>query len=625
MFASLKARLPSNFENRASLLLALGFLFCYVVLQCAYYDVTGHSIDQIRDVAVATDIVSGRHFPTSSPPFSGTYAMPPAFYYLLAIPLAMGSLNAVFALFGLIYIFSLLFVWLGVYRSFGAVAGAFFAAICSPFWVSLFSHSAWGAGLTFSFSAFVLGCVLRAMNGKPVYWAGAIIAYALLIQIHPSALPLAPGLALAFLLQGKEVLNRWTLGALGLALVYFGSWLLVFGTGALAPSASAAPSLGVVISRAPSQLLDGQKWLDAAILPYWIVRGITPTPRVIPALLLALSLLIVAGSALSLAVIRTRREIAFIWVIVVVWALAAMGFLGIGVFWYLDVIYSWLYCLCAVGFSVLLTRSRVPSSRILIGAPFVLFILSALPQIWLYSRLDREGQVFLRLGSVMFPQNQNSVDLMPVLSARTQTAYYDFLDTKDVCADRVAGINELVFRDSSLRYRLHECAGNPPDPGSGRQYFFTNPFYEEGFSFTENLTPTWKKGAQSLYAVDGPIPRINGAARNTLTGNEKLNYAFFRPSALSDGLSIKVSARVPTLLRVALRCEESAEALNVKWRIVEGVTAGAQKQNSRLILGHRFYDTEILLRPTADRAEAVAIEADGLPKYCDVSAIARPI
>jgi hypothetical protein len=222
---------------------------------------------------------------------------------------------------------------------------------------------------------------------------------------------------------------------------------------------------------------------------------------------------------------------------------------------------------------------------------------------------------------MVFPQLPASAELAPLLSARIQTAYYDRLDALGACDYRIAGSNELIFLDSTARYRARDCSSTTPAE-SGRQYYFTNPFLEEGYAFTAGLVPLWKEGTQALYAIDGPVPLINGIPRNTLSGSERANYAQFRPADLSGGLRLELHAKASTLLRVVLRCEEEAGAGTPTWRVVNGTAAGDPRQRSRFILGHRYHDSELALRPPAG-TDALVLEAEHLPRRCDVSAIAR--
>jgi hypothetical protein len=432
--------------------------------------------------------------------------------------------------------------------------------------------------------------------------------------------PLAPGLALAFLARRRESFNRWTLGALALALLYFGIW---FGSGLITLPASDAPPVVSVFAHLPMRVLDGQKWLDAAILPFRIASGFSPLPVVIPYLLLTLSILVLAGALLSLAALRSRSDVRILWVIVALWLLAAMSFLAIGLWYYLDVIYPWLYCLSALGLSLLVTGRRAAPASMLGWMAGILFALSAIPQLWLYVRLDRQGEMFVRMGSLTFPQNA-SVDLGGLISSRTQDAYYDFLEASGACADRIGGMNEMVLRDYSARYRFRACPAGVLEQATGRQFYFASAEMEKGFRFTRAQTPVWKGGRLAVYSIDGPVPSINGTPRNALYGTERLNYALFRPAGLPGGLSISVAATVPVLLRVALRCGPEPGSAPVSWRIMKGEAAGDVRQGSLRALGHRYLDYEVPLRPAAGDAGAVMVEAEHLPQECDVSAFARP-
>jgi hypothetical protein len=622
---TLAERPPARRDVRTGVVLALCFLGLYSIMHAVYYGVTLYSIDQIRDVAIASDIVSGKAFPASGTPFSATsFVMPPAFYYLLAVPLAFGSLDAMFAFFCAIFIAALWFAWSGVHVRFGAAAGACFAAICSPFLVGLLAHSGWNAGLTYSLSAIVMGCLLHALAGRRGFWPAMLVAYALLVQIHPSALPLAPGLALAMFLRRGESINRWTLGVLAVGLLGFGLWLAGRPATAERHVQDLAATAAQIVAQFAGHLLDARKWLDAAILPYLLAKGVVPEPAWIPELLLALSILVLAGALLSLRAGRSAFDVRVLWAIVAIWLLAAMGFLGLGVWWYLDAIYPWLYGLCAIGLSTLILRQGGSSPCVLAAVASMLFVVCAIPQLWLYRSLDRGGDLYLRLSALTFPQNPNREILGPLISARTQSAYYDFQDGAGICADRIAGVKELVYRDYNLRYRLRDCPPGSLNQAAGPQFFFADAGPEAGFLLTRTLTPIWRQGMQALYEIDGPVPMINGARRNMLRGAEKMSYAHFAPALVSGTASVEFDASGPALLRIGLRCSEEPGAPPVSWRIAKGEAAGPMRQASRLIYMFRYYDFEIPLRPAAGDGGTVAVAAEHLPQRCDVSAIARP-
>ena len=154
-------------------LVAVVFLAVYGFFQLGYADVTIYSIDQILAFDVASDLVSGKAFPRASPLFSGAYSMPPGFYYILALPLLIShTKEAVFFFFGAFFLLSAVFAWVQIRRSFGPIPAMLYAAISSPFFVSLYTHTGWNASLTISFSNALLGCFLAATQGRKRYWAG---------------------------------------------------------------------------------------------------------------------------------------------------------------------------------------------------------------------------------------------------------------------------------------------------------------------------------------------------------------------------------------------------------------------------------------------------------------------
>ncbi len=169
-------------------------------------------VDSGRDIANAWSVASGRSLPLSGPEIFGTWKLGPAWFYILAVPLALGGgLTSVALWIGLLASLKIPLAFLLGRHHYGLSGGlALAGAVAIPGWNSaggmVLAHtsvveSAVFASLLLSLRAFRDPSAARLML--------AAAALSLAVHAHPTALAVAPWLAAAFvarLRRGAAVL-----------------------------------------------------------------------------------------------------------------------------------------------------------------------------------------------------------------------------------------------------------------------------------------------------------------------------------------------------------------------------------------------------------------------------------
>jgi hypothetical protein len=183
-------------------------------------------IDSGRDIANAWSIATGEVFPLAGPGIYGTWSLGPVWYYLIALPFALGGSLTLLALWvGLIAACKIPLAYLLGRHWHGPAGGLLLAALIAlPGWNSI------GAVIiahTSVIEAAVLASVLcsvlaldRPSTGRLLL---AAIVFSLALHAHPTALVVAPWLCAAFvsrLRAGKAIVPV----ALG-ATVFLLPWL----------------------------------------------------------------------------------------------------------------------------------------------------------------------------------------------------------------------------------------------------------------------------------------------------------------------------------------------------------------------------------------------------------------
>jgi len=624
----LKPRIPTD-RDRLLDVMALVILVVLGGILLFFYDVTLHGADQIRDMGVARNLVRSHIWPVDSPPMFGEQVrLPPAFYYLLALPLWIyDSDGAVFIAFALLFILSVGFLWREVSRNFGPRYGLAYVIFAFPIFASVHAHSAWNPALAMTLSNVWLALFIRAIESRNTAWLALPCVVFVLLQVHPSAAPLLLGLGIYVAVHHKVLTDKVTLlavaGIIGLTALWaihsdaVSQWISLQPQGA----ASGRTSFGELFTR----LLDAGKWRDALLMPYGIVRGIQPTlpglAQLTGAHLLAMLVGVILGSGAAIAS-RTFR-----WVLLstVLWFVAAMAVLAQGSFWHLYVIYPWLAVLAAMGWGRWSERSKL-SQRMFLGVGAGVAVLAVAGHLVLYVQFANKGNYDLSLSRAFFPRAWALAEYkVPAYTYRYLHEARDALVSHGLCSGQVAGMRTMVLQEMNLR--AFEVACEERSTKAAQGYFFAHDDDRADFEFTANLQPLQRVGGSAIYAVDPVRIGVGGQAVVTMRTDHRVNYMTYAPARLEEGLAIAVPPHdAAVLLRVALRCLKEHPVMQaIDWRLqLAGGEAShpAVKSRQHKYLGSIFYDLEWRLPPGQSGA---ALSSVAGPLECDVSAIARRV
>lgn len=592
-----------------------------------FYDVTLHGADQIRDMEVARNLVRSHIWPVDSPPMFGEQVrLPPAFYYLLALPLWIhDSEGAVFIFFALLFILSAGFLWREMSRSFGPRYGLAYVVFAFPVFASVHAHSAWNPALAMTLSNVWLALFVRAIESRNTAWLALPCVVFVLLQVHPSAAPLLLGLGMYVAVHRKVLTDKVTLltvaGIIGLTALWavhsdaVAQWVSLQPQGAVVERTS----FGEVFTR----LSDTGKWRDALLMPYGIVRGIQPA---IPGLaqltgvhLLAMLVGGILGCGTAIA------SLTFRWVLLsaILWFVAAMAVLAQGSFWHLYVIYPWLAVLAAMGWGRWSERAKL-SPRMSLGVGAGVAVLAVAGHLVLYVQFANKGNYDLSLSRAFFPRAWALAEYkVPAYTYRYLREVRDALVSHGICSRQVVGMRTMVLQDMNLRAFEVACEESSAKAAPG--YFFAHDDDRADFEFTASLQPLQRVGGSAIYAVDPVRIGLGGQAVIAMRTDHRVNYMTYAPARLEEGLVIDVPPHDnAVLLRVALRCLKEHPVMQaVDWRLqLAGGEAShpAVKSRQHKYLGSIFYDLEWRLQPGPSGAVLSSVAG---PLECDVSAIAR--
>jgi len=160
----------------------------------APYFVAFIEADFARDLHAALGIVQGRAFPLEGPVISATAHLGPAWYYALALPMALGgSLTAVVAAIAIVSCLQYPLAYVLGREAIDRSAGLAFAiALASPGIGSLASVWIAHPSVTVTLTLATLLCLWRAhAHASPAWLAGSGAAFGLALHAHPTTLPLA--------------------------------------------------------------------------------------------------------------------------------------------------------------------------------------------------------------------------------------------------------------------------------------------------------------------------------------------------------------------------------------------------------------------------------------------------
>lgn len=611
---------------------AVLLLLLFGAMQLCFADITFHGPDQIRDMAIARKLLHEGQWPLNSPPlFDAKFYLPPGFYYLLTLPLlVVDSEASVFIAFGALYVLSVYFAWRRLAKAQGHRAGLLFVAFSLPVFATLYTHSAWNPALVMTLSNVLLGLFLTSVQERKEAWFALPLAFFLLVQVHPSAGPLALGLGAYVLANRNVAMNKATIVSVLLIMGLLAWWA---GSTQFPHSAASTGSPGDTPNQGLplwiQNVANGHKWADALLMPYRVVVGISPHAALPVLVAAAQTLLMLAGILWALVMGLSLKQRAVRWMLVVLtlWFMASMAFLQHGAFWHLDVIQPWIAAVAACGWSILSERLRLSDRTV---RTVVLMIgIGALAGQWaLYRLFEAQGKIDLSVSASSFPRMRDMPHQIPSYSYRYLHQLRDGLNTQNACQEQIQGLPWILARDLTSRAFDVSCQSDSAAE-MAPQYFVTAPSdHEHGFRFTQGLTPRLSMEGANLYMLPALPIFINGEARRQQFSNDKVNYMTYMPTRHEHGLHIQLHPQQQAIVRIALRCTDDTQLTPESWTITgtrtgTGTQTITQMEHYRY-LGNSYYDFEWALDPQSSSAP-IRLSIANQQLYCDLSVVARAV
>lgn len=195
--------------NREPLFLG-AILLLALILRVAWPTLAEFKFDEARLTALVLDLTREGRLPLAGLPSSAGFAHSPlsVYFYVPAFLFGDGPLTATLYS-GLMGVMAVVLCWWLARRWTGSGAwGPRVAAVllaASP-WLVAFSRKVWQITFVPALALVFVGLVISALvQGRRWHMAWALVAYALLVQIHPSAASLLPALLLWLVVFRREV------------------------------------------------------------------------------------------------------------------------------------------------------------------------------------------------------------------------------------------------------------------------------------------------------------------------------------------------------------------------------------------------------------------------------------
>ena len=630
--------------------LAWGCLAIYALFFFVFTDATTHTVDGVRDFEVARSIARGEFFPSVSQPFAGRYQTPPAYFYLIAIPIILGGAEyAVMLWIAALSFASILLLRWQLTLSFGRTVGNLYAIIACVFPTSVFLHCITNPSLAYAFSGLIAACVLALWRGERGWGVALVFALVMIVQMHLSSLPLVAAVGLVMLRFHRRMLSRgaWVMALL--CALLSGVWLMSYGylasdvpTPETASAGAAATGLAIV-----ARLFSLSQWWDIASVYQQYTSALVDAPAWVAVCTAFLGIVVAfAVSVVCITVLRGERSVVTVMLCITVLTITLMvAYLSHWGLWYFDVLQPWIASLCALGLArVLVWAQCVPrtfasaatttnSQRIAFAAVCVVALSNILPQGWLHRRLLVHGDVVVRTSGLFFPSHANADQPIPLTSAGTQFAFRQWLATRpELCTNNVVGSYEWLLRDMTLRSAYADCQKLPqPANTDSPTLLATHARFAPTGNFSEALPLAWQRGNSHVYELPAQQISINGQPVNQLFGDRKVSYGFYAPSRLPDGVSVTFGTKDRqgghgSVGHIALRCINMPVTPTIVWR--GGGGAAAPKNRLVLnasLLGLRYLEYEFELPLAAGDGGSYGATVESIESLdCDVSAFARP-
>jgi hypothetical protein len=204
--------------HKRTLLLAVPILLLATVLRVSWPTLTEFKFSEARLEALALEVTREGHLPLVGVPSSAGFDHSPISVYLYLPPFLLTTDPIPATIYGgLIGVAAVALCWWLARRwPGGGWQAAWIAALLfavSP-WSVAFSRKIWQVVFVPFLALVLIGLVISALIEEPTPGAGrgrrwhlawALVTYALLVQVHPSAVSLAPALALWLVLFWKRV------------------------------------------------------------------------------------------------------------------------------------------------------------------------------------------------------------------------------------------------------------------------------------------------------------------------------------------------------------------------------------------------------------------------------------
>jgi|GEM_PF-1956474 hypothetical protein len=236
-------------RNRQSDIVWISFLL--IVLVAAYFRLASLNLAEFKGDEAGTSIVLKALVQQGKVPFVGPALSTggnagPIYYYILAIPFLISTNPIVASAFvACLNIVGVAFTFKFAREFFNeriAIIATALAAV-SPFAI-LFSRKIWNPDLIFPFTVILFYCLYTfVIKGKPKYLVPIFVLYAIILQIHPITLFLAPVILLFLWKFRSQIHWKYLLAGIALFLIIFAPFIYGEMTSSFGEASSFASTL----------------------------------------------------------------------------------------------------------------------------------------------------------------------------------------------------------------------------------------------------------------------------------------------------------------------------------------------------------------------------------------------
>jgi len=236
-------------RNRQSDIVWISFLL--IVIVAAYFRLASLNLAEFKSDEAGTAIVlralvqQGR-IPLVGPALSTGGSAGPIYYYILTVPFLISADPVTASAFvAFLNIVGIAFTFKFAREFFNervALVATALAAV-SPFAI-LFSRKIWNPDLIFPFTVILFYCLYTfVIKGKPRYLVPVFALYAVILQIHPITMFLAPVILLFLWKSRSQIRWKHLLAGIALFLIVFAPFIYGEATGGFGDAGSFASTL----------------------------------------------------------------------------------------------------------------------------------------------------------------------------------------------------------------------------------------------------------------------------------------------------------------------------------------------------------------------------------------------